>query len=192
MRHATEMRSRSASFGQGTCRMRSFRLQTQLISFILVSTVCLGCASHNVNPRLARANTGYIDIFDPEGGAWSWSIEDPGSGQSFYTEYKPETGIVRLAMSPGVYELGIAILNTSISKPPAVKVRVVDGQLTPVRVRLSEGETNQVRREHTQIPGRYLRRTKITAEDTQSVRIEADVLPSIPYCPKEQVPYALK
>jgi hypothetical protein len=185
------MNTPTARLGE-LCRRPSFPPQSQLIAFILVSTICIGCASRNVNPAAARANTGYVDIFDPEGGSWSWSIEDPRGGRSFYTEYKPKSGIVRIAFSPGSYELGIAILNTAISKPPAVKVHVADGQLTPVRVRLSEEGTGQIRREHTPGPGRYLRRTKITSEETQSFRIEADVLPSIPYRPKAQVPYALK
>src|SRR6185436_5258972 len=102
-----------------------------------------------VNPTAARANTGYVDIFDPEGGLWSWSIENPRGGRSFYTEYRPQTGILRLAMSPGVYEMGFAILNTPISKPPAVKVPVVDGQLTPVRVLLSEEGATAVDRKYT-------------------------------------------
>ena len=165
---------------------------TRLFAFILLSTICLGCASRNVNPRAARTNTGYVDIFDPEGGSWSWSIENPRGGPSFYTEYKPHIGIVRLALSPGSYELGIAILNTAISKPPAVTVQVVNGQLTPVRVSLSEQGATALDRKHTQVPGRYLRRTKITGDQTQSHRLEAEVLPSIPYRPKEQVPYAFK
>lgn len=145
-----------------------------------------------MNPPKARSSTGYIDIFDPEGGSWSWSIENPSGGRSFYTEYTPHTGIVRLALSPGTYDLGIAILNTAISKPPVVKVHVVDGQLTPIRVSLLEEGATAVDRTHTQVPGRYLRRTKITAEETHSHRLEAEVLPVIPYRPKEQVPYAFK
>jgi len=157
-----------------------------------VSTICIGCASSNVNPSAARSNTGYVDIFDPEGGSWSWSIENPGGGSSFYTEYRPQTGIVRIALSPGSYDLGIAVLNTAISKPPAVKVQVHDGQLTPIRVSLLEEGATAVDRKHTQVPGRYLRRTKITADETHSHRLEAEVLPAIPYRPKEQVPYAFK
>jgi hypothetical protein len=141
---------------------------------------------------VARANTGYVDIFDPEGGSWSWSIEDPSGGRSFYTQYSPHTGIVRLAMSPGVYEMGIAILNTPISKPPAVKVQVLGGLVTPVQVSLLEEGATAVDRKHSQVPGRYLRRTKITADETKSHRLEAEVLPAIPYRPKEQVPYAFK
>jgi hypothetical protein len=159
---------------------------------MVVSTIYLGCASPNVNPPAARANTGYVDIFDPEGGSWSWSIENPHGGRSIYTEYRPQTGIVRIALSPGSYDLGIAILNTAISKPPAVKVQVHDGQLTPVRVLLAEEGATAVERMHTQVPGRYLRRTKITAEQTHSHRLEAEVLPAIPYRPKEQVPYAFR
>lgn len=166
--------------------------QARLVAFIVASTICFGCASSNVNPPVARANTGYVDIFDPEGGSRSWSIESPGGNRSFYTEYKPHTGIVRLALSPGSYDLGIAVLNTAISKPPAVKVQVHNGQLTPIRVSLVEEGATAVDRKHTQVPGRYLRRTKITAEETHSHRLEAEVLPPIPYRPKEQVPYASK
>jgi hypothetical protein len=99
---------------------------------------------------------------------------------------------VRLALSPGSYELSIAILNTTISKPATVQVQAVDGQLTPVRVRLSEEGPTQIQRTHTPLPGRYTRRTKITAEETQAFRLDADVLPSIPYRPKEHAPYVLK
>jgi hypothetical protein len=109
-----------------------------------------------------------------------------------YSEFKPRTGIVRLALSPGAYELTITILNTTISGPAIVQVQVVDGQLTPVQVRLSEEGTTRLERAHTQVPGRYTRRTKITAEETQTFRIDANVLPPMPYCPKEQVPYALQ
>jgi hypothetical protein len=185
------MKTRQGRFGQSSPRP-SLPLHARLAALILVSTICLGCASSNVNPPMARANTGYVDIFDPEGGSWSWSIEDPRGGPSFYTEYKPQTGIVRLALSPGSYEFGIAILNTAISKPPAIKVQVVNGQLAPVRVLLSEEGATAVERKHTQVPGRYLRRTKITGDKTQIHRLDAEVLPSIPYRCKEQVPYAFK
>jgi hypothetical protein len=151
-----------------------------------------GCASHNANPHAARANTGYVDIFDPEGRSFSWDIKDVRHQRPLYTEYQPQSGIVRLSLAPGPYELSITILNTVISEPATVDVRVADGQLTPVRVRLSEAGTTQVDRKHTQVPGRYTRRTKIAAEETQRFRLEAEVLPSIPYLAKEQVPYALK
>jgi hypothetical protein len=172
--------------------MPSLTLRAQLIPFIFLPTLWLGCASQNINPHAARSETGYVDIFDPEGRAFSWDIRNARGGRSLYTEFKPRTGIVRLALSPGAYELTITILNTTISEPAIVQVQVVDGQLTPVRVRLSEEGITQVQRAHTQVPGRYTRRTKITAEEAQTFRINADVLPPMPYRPKEQVPYALK
>jgi hypothetical protein len=140
---------------------------------------------------VARLNTGYVDIFDPEGRSFSWDIRDARSQHSLYREFRPQSGIVRLALSPGAYGLTITVLNTVISDPATVQVQVLDGQLTPIRVRLSEEGTTQVQRTHTPVPGRYTRRTKITAEETQSFRLDADVLPSIPYRPREQVPYAL-
>jgi hypothetical protein len=165
--------------------------QVQRIPFILALGTCLGCASHNVNPHAARPNTGYVDIFDPDGRSFSWDIRQVHGHRSLYTEFKPQSGIVRLALSPGEYNLTITILNTVLSEPATVQVQVLDGQLTPIRVRLSEEGTTQVQRTHTPVPGRYTHRTKVTAEETQSFRLDGDVLPSIPYRPKGQVPYAM-
>jgi hypothetical protein len=177
--------------GAGRFRRASHLSHTQLIAFILWSTLWLGCASHNVNPPIAQSHTGYVDIFDPEGRTFSWEIKDVRQQRPLYTEYKPQSGIVRLPLPPGSYELSIRILNTAISEPATVHVQVRDGQLTPVKVRLSEEGTSQIERKHTQLPGHYTRRTKITADETQSFRLEADVLPLVPYRTKEQAPYAL-
>ena len=166
--------------------------QTQVFTFILASTIWAGCASHNVNPHAARPHTGYVDIFDPEGREFSWDIHDARQQRSLYTEYEPQGGIVRLALSPGPYQLKINILNTVVSKPATIEAQAVDGQVTPVRIQLADEGSTEVERKHSQVPGRYLRRTKITGDENQSFRLEAQVLPSIPYCPKEQVPYALK
>ena len=166
-------------------------MNAPISTFILASTLWLGCAS-NVNPRVAQPNTGHVDFFDPEGRSFSWDIRDVRSQRPLYKEFKPNPGIVRLALSPGFYKLTISILNTVISKPATIDVQVVDGQVTPVRVRLAEEGTIAIERRHTQAPGRYLRRTKITSDESQSFRLEADILPSILYRPKEQVPYALK
>ena len=186
------MRTRTASFGLRLPEKSSRPLPAQLFAFSLLLTLGLGCASQNINPHAARPETGYVDIFDPEGRPFSWDIRNARGGRSLYTEFKPRTGIVRFALSPGAYELTITILNTTISEPAIVQVQVVDGQLTPVSVRLSEEGTTEVQRAHTQVPGRYTRRTKVTAEKAQTYRIKADVLPPMPYRPKEQVPYALK
>jgi len=161
-------------------------------TFIFAVTVELGCTSHNVNPHVAQPHTSYVDIFDPEGRAFSWDIKDVQQQRSVYTEYKPQSGVVRLPLSPGSYDLSIRILNTAISKPATVQVQVVEGQLTPIQVRLAEEGTTQIDRKHTPLPGNYTRRTKITADETQTFRLEADVLASVPYRPKEQMPYALR
>jgi hypothetical protein len=166
-------------------------INRQLIAVVFISTILLGCASHNVNPHAAAPNTGYVDIFDPEGRSFSWDVKDIRQQRSIYTDYKPQSGIVRFPVSPGSYDLSIRILNTAISNPATVHIQVVDGQVTPIRVRLSEQGTTQIDRTHTPLPGRYTRRTKITAEETQSFRLDGDVLPPIPYRPREQVPYAL-
>jgi len=143
-------------------------------------------------PAWAQPHTGYVDIFDPEGREFSWDIHDARQQRSLYTEYKPQSGIVRLALAPDSYQLTINILNTVISKPATIEAQAVDGQVTPVRIQLADEATAEVERKHAQVPGRYLRRTKITGDENQSFRLEAQVLPSIPYCPKEQVPYAMK
>jgi hypothetical protein len=166
--------------------------QARLVTFILFSAMWLGCASQNVNPSTARAHTGYVDIFDPEGRPFSWDIQDVRNQRSLYTEYNPQSGIVRLALSPGTYELTINVMNAVITKPATVEVQIADGQVTPVRLRLVEDGTAQIDTKKTPTPGRYTRRTKIIVEGEQSYRLEGDVLPSIPYIPKENVPYALK
>lgn len=179
-------------FARLLCRAPSIQALVQLVSFVFVLTMWLGCASGNVNPATARPQTGYVDIYVAEGGAFTWEIRDVRGQRSLYTEYTPKSEIVRLALSPGSYELTISILNTLISKPATTEVQVAEGQVTPVRVRLVEEGTAQIENKHTQVPGRYTRRTKITVDQSQSFRLDADVLPAISYAPKERVPYALK
>ena len=100
--------------------------QAQLFTFILASTIWAGCASRNVNPHAAQPHTGYVDIFDPEGREFSWDIHDARQQRSLYTEYKPQSGIVRLALAPDSYQLTINILNTVISKPATIEAQAVE------------------------------------------------------------------
>lgn len=164
----------------------------QFICFILLPIAWSGCVSRNVNPKVARAHTGYVDIYDPEDRALSWEIKDVETGRSIYTEYKPKSGIVRLALLPGSHKLNINILNRVISKPAIVELQVSDGKVTPVPVRLVQQGTAQTDTKKTLLPGRYLRRTKIELQETQNFHLGADVLTPIPYCSKTQVPYVLK
>jgi len=109
--------------------------QAQLFTFILASTIWAGCASRNVNPHAAQPHTGYVDIFDPEGREFSWDIHDARQQRSVYIEYKPQSGIVRLALAPDSYQLTINILNTVISKPATIEAQAVEKSVAKQRDR---------------------------------------------------------
>jgi len=170
-----------------------------MLMLAAVGLFVTGCASPNVNPPQARANTGYVDFHaDPSAGlCWEVARFD-GRSQSFqrvFSELKPpRTGVLRLAFAPGRHQFRVTFLNRVIAKPAEVELEVQDGKITPVRVTLIEVgvalvQTRETNRGGT-ARGRYGRRTKIGSDATAMYSLSAVADAPIPYQLKERTPYA--
>ncbi len=158
-----------------------------------------GCATRNVNPPQARANTGYVDLHvDPAEELW-WEVarfdESTRSFKSVFSEFEPPPGgVLRLAFAPGRHRLRVTFLNRVIAKPTEVEVEVLDGKITPVLVTLTEAGATLVRTTQESLGGtargRSGRRTKIGSDETPIYGISAVADPPVAYRPKERVPDA--
>jgi hypothetical protein len=158
-----------------------------------------GCATPNVNPPQARANTGYVDFHADPAGELYWQIErfDDGT-QSFkkvFSELEsPKGGFLRLAFAPGNHRLRVTILNRVIAEPAEVEVGVQDGTVTPVRVTLTEAGTASVVTKSDNYGGtargRIGRRTKIGSDETIMYGISAVAEAPVAYQLKEKMPHA--
>jgi hypothetical protein len=158
-----------------------------------------GCASPNVNPPQARANTGYVDFHADSSEELNWQVarcdDRTGAFQHVFSELKPpQDGFLRLAFAPGPHRLQITFLNRVIVKPAEVEVEVQDGRITPVRVTLTAAGVSQVRTREENVGGvgsrRYGRHAKIGADETARYDISAVADPPVAYQPKGRMPYA--
>jgi hypothetical protein len=180
-------------------RLVTLAAMKRLLMLAAVGLFVTGCASPNVNPPQARANTGYVDFHaDPSAGlCWEVARFD-GRSQSFnrvFSELDPPSGgVLRLAFAPGRHRLRITFLNRVIAKPAEVEVEVQDAKITPVRVTLIEAGTALVRTERENrggtAKGRYGRRTTIRSDATAMYNLSAVADAPIPYQLKERTPYA--
>jgi hypothetical protein len=158
-----------------------------------------GCATTNINPAQARANTGYVDFHADSAGELYWQIERfDDSAQSFkkvFSELElPTGGFLRLAFAPGHHRLRVTFMNRVIVQPVEIEVAVQDGKVTPVRVALTPAgtamvKTVQVSRGAT-AKGRYGRRAEYGSDETAMYGLSAVADPPVAYQPKEQMPYA--
>src|ERR1017187_3566951 len=92
--------------------MRHFKTITPLTALAVVSLLVTGCASPNVNPPRARANSGYADFCADSSGESSWQVarfDDRTQGfRSVFSKFEPPPGrVLRLAFSPGHYRLRV-------------------------------------------------------------------------------------
>ena len=158
-----------------------------------------GCATKNVNPPKARANTGYVDFHAGPSAGLSWEVSrwDDRSRDFelvFWDLDPPPGGILRLAFAPGRHRLRVAFLNCVVKKPAEVEVEVEAGKISPARVRLTEAGTTVVETKEQQRGGtafgRYGRRTKFGSEEIIMYDIAIAVAPPVAYQPREQMPYA--
>jgi hypothetical protein len=156
---------------------------------------CLpGCATRDVNPPHARPNTGYVDFTADAPGDLAWQVSryDEGS-RSFepvYSELKPpQGGILRLAFPPGTCRLQITFLNRTVASPAEIEVQVHDGQITPVRVTLTDAGPVQVPTVE-RVRGRFGGRYKHGDDASMSFQLSATAGPPATYHPKEQTSYA--
>jgi hypothetical protein len=179
--------------------MKKLKTIKVLLTLTAFALWVAGCASPNVNPPQARANTGYVDFHaDPSAGL-SWEVarfdDRTQSFRSAFSELEPPPGgALRLAFAPGHYRMRVTFLNRIVREPTLVEVEVKDGMITPVRVTLTEVgaafvRTKEVSRGSTAY-GRYGRRTKIGSDETVMYGISAVAGAPMPYQVKERTSYA--
>lgn len=158
-----------------------------------------GCATRNVNPPQARANTGYVDFYSAPPDELFWEVarfdERTQNFKTIISEFAPPPhGVVRLALTPGAHRLRVTFLNRVIANPVEIAVALQEGKLTPVCVTLTSAGTALVEtKEHTRggtARGRYGPRTKISSDATIIHELSARADPAIAYQRKEQMSYA--
>jgi len=162
----------------------------------IVACLAVGCASPNVNPSQARANTGYVDFHaDPPGDLyWEVSrIDDAQNPKVLFSELKaPEGGVLRLAFPPGHYHLRITFLNRVIKAPAETDVDVRDGKITPVRVQLTDAGAASVQTitqgSGSSASGRFRSSNRYGSDSTVMHGLVATAEVPIDYQPKERMP----
>jgi hypothetical protein len=171
----------------------------RLLMLAAVGLFVTGCASPNVNPPQARANTGYVDFHADSASELCWQVERfEDRSQSFqrvFSELEPPLGgVLRLAFAPGHHRLRVTFLNRVITQPAEVEVEVQDGKITPVRVTLTAAGVALVRTERENrggtAKGRYGRRTTIGSDETVMYAISAVADTPVAYQLKERMSYA--
>jgi len=171
----------------------------RMLLFAAVGLLVTGCASPNVNPPQARANTGYVDFYADSSGELSWQVarfDDHTQGfRSVFSKFEPPPGrVLRLAFPPGHYRMRVTFMNCVVREPGLVEVEVKDGMITPVRVQLTEAGETTVQTKQTSVGGtaygRYGRRTRFSSDEAATYRVSAEAKPSVPYQVKERMPYA--
>ena len=104
--------------------------------------VLRGCTTRRVNAPDAPAKSGYLDIYANRPGELRWGVEcfDGSRGQLrrvIWDSAPSPDGILRLELTPGRRQLRLTCLNLITAGPAEVYVRIKDGQVTPVCVRLA-------------------------------------------------------
>jgi hypothetical protein len=155
--------------------------------------LAFGCASANVNPRTARANTGYVDLFTATNSGLAWEVQRLDAATESYKRIFSQLdpvpgGILRLAFPPGEQKLRVTFLNHVIVEPVVVEVPVLDGKVTPVEIALIEaGDVSVQTRVQTfggTARGFVGRRYKYGTDDTPTYNLTATVQTPQPYAPK--------
>jgi hypothetical protein len=151
-----------------------------------------GCATPDVDPPAARAGRGYVDLYTvPRTEAW-WKVDvfDPNrqSYKEFTAQFKaPGEGVFRIEARPGRHKAHISFVNQAIEAPAEVEVEVREGMITPVQVRVSQGDSTYVR-----VVGdraRDIHRNQVTDYQQQRWQITAVALPFTPYTAKQNTAY---
>jgi len=169
------------------------------IALAMLMFIAFGCASANVNPPRAPADTGYVDLYSTTDAGLCWDVREGGtSGTHFrtvFSDVKPVQGdVLRLAFAPGNHRLRVTFLNRAVKNPTEADVAVENGKITPLRVTLTELSSTTVLSKQTTMggtpAGRGGRRTKINSDESMMFAISAITGHPIPYQPKQQMPYS--
>ncbi len=157
---------------------------------VLWAWLGVGCGTPDINSGRARPDTGYIDFHAGLPGELCWEVsrQDVGAGKyrRVYSSLKPPAeGVLRLAFNPGVHRLRLTFLNRVVLAPAEVEVGVRDGEITPVRVTLTDEagvavQTKEVAWGPT-ARGRYGRRNTAGSEAAVLHRLVVTVDPPEPY-----------
>lgn len=172
---------------------------TRFILSVVLLLWAPGCATQNINPPQARANTGYVDFHADASTDLFWEVtrwdERAGSFERIFREFKsPQGGVLRLGFAPGRHKLRVSFLNQTITKPAEVEVEVQDGKITPVGVTLTATGTAFVRTKEESRGGtpygRHGRRTKIGSDEIVTYDISTVAGTPVAYQLVERMPYA--
>ena len=165
---------------------------------IAVALLTGGCRTADVNPRAAKTGTGYVDFYADDTSGLCWQIRliktDKIQGRTLLEEFKARTNdVVRLAFLPGQYRFGVSFLNRAITEPGIVDVVVDDGKITPVQVTFVETGKAMIETRRERIGASYARTgrsTKVRASEGATFRVGADAQESMPYQPKNSMPFS--
>jgi len=167
--------------------------------FIFGAWLLAGCASHNVNPPAARTDTGYVDFYTTGEDDLNWDVSRFSAGSQKYavlfSEFKPlSQGVLRLALSPGKYQLRVTFLNCVVRAPAVFEVEAVAGMVTPVHVIITEDGVTQVQSKEPNAR-RHVRggdgpMGQSNPDETSMYRLSAVVNQPVSFRVKEKMPYA--
>jgi hypothetical protein len=179
--------------------MKSLQLLRTTLALAGLTLWATGCATRNVNPAQARANTGYVDFCAPASDGLAWEIQrfDAAASdfQPVFSQFDPVADeIVGLAFAPGRHRFQVTFLNRVIVQPVEIEVVVEAARITPIRATLVAAdtvlvETREVCRGGTSF-GRYGRQIRIASDETTRYRITIESSAPIAYRPKEEMSYA--
>jgi hypothetical protein len=168
---------------------------TAALSFLFA-----GCKSIPEGTLTPRPGMGYLDFYaEEETGTLSWDIQQFDAEGKRYkillSEVKPAPSkVVRVQLPPGDHLVRVAFLNQPIKLPATLNVSVREGQVTPVKVALTEGRTGTFQqREQTYGPtarGHYGRITKTRTVKGHAFDVKAEAAAPVDYAPRDQMPYA--
>ena len=170
-----------------------------LLTLAAVALWVAGCASPNVNPPHARANTGYVDFRAEPADEYCWEVlrfdDRKQTFRNYYSELDiPPDGVLRLAFAPGHHRLRVTFLNQVVVEPAIVEVEVADGKVTPVRLTMRNAGTGLVETRELShggtAKGRYGRRVQIGNKESKLYRLTAVAEASVAYQPRAQTPNA--
>jgi len=159
--------------------------------------VIAGCVSPQVNPKVARGDTGYVDFYTDSDMELSWWVEREGESdqkmRTVFSEFKPIAGnILRLATPAGKHRFEVWFSNQVTTGPQAVIVEVANGKVTPVHVTLTSAGASSVQSqtfEYRPTPRATRRMTRTTATPQSAFHIGAVAQTPRDYQPKERMPY---
>ena len=168
---------------------------TRILLLGLLLTLA-GCATSEVNPKVPRAKTGYVDFYVESEDPISWEVSEFAPKRkdykSVFSDIEPSPDrVLRLAFTPGHKKLRVAIINRVTKGPVPFEADVHDGLITPVRVSFAAAGSTRVKDRDILMGAKIKGRRGIKVTYDVSVVYQVSVEPDTPkpYLVKEQMPY---